>query len=45
MRSLHSQTRSRVLHPTKPLDALADPVFTEPVQRIRKHFLAEAALD
>jgi NitT/TauT family transport system ATP-binding protein len=27
------------------LDAMADPVFTELVQRIRKHFFTQVALD
>jgi NitT/TauT family transport system ATP-binding protein len=27
------------------LDAMADPVFTELVQRIRKHFFTQSALD
>jgi NitT/TauT family transport system ATP-binding protein len=27
------------------LDAMVDPVFTEPVQRIRKHFFTQSALD
>jgi NitT/TauT family transport system ATP-binding protein len=27
------------------LDVMADPVFTELVQRIRKHFFTQSALD
>lgn len=27
------------------LDAMADPVFTEPVQRIRRHFFTQSTLD
>jgi ABC-type nitrate/sulfonate/bicarbonate transport system ATPase subunit len=27
------------------LDSMADPAFTEPVQRIRKHFFTQGTLD
>jgi len=30
---------------TRSLDVMADPVFTELVQRIRKHFFSQGSLD
>jgi NitT/TauT family transport system ATP-binding protein len=34
----------RAMQP-RSLDAMADPLFTELVQRIRKHFFTQGALD
>jgi NitT/TauT family transport system ATP-binding protein len=31
--------------PLRSLDAMADPVFTELVRRIRRHFFTRSALD
>src|SRR5260370_863437 len=38
-------SRDKFLPRAQSLDAMADPVFTELVQRIRKHFFTQSALD